>query len=356
VRAKMFVDGRLNADMVGQSAYGLGKLFGVNVAKRYKVMGCQGGGWRCCGAPACLPCALAPEASLPMRPQPRRWSPSRAHAAPRTLSAHASALPRPQPSRHPPPPTAHCPNQGAHRRGGQDRRRRAPLPREAPARGRGACGRASPRHRGWGCGGRGRSLAAAGCTGSGAHTRAAAGRAPRRSPLASHLPDRPPLPLSPPLAPLQEKLSPLLAMYRAPDFKTAVDVGAAPMGGRAGVALGAPGVGLAQGGGGRAQAARRDCRRRCGCGPRGRLLGEAKRERRRVVAAKHHCLLPLASSRGPLAVGWPSLSEARGLGGCVQGRDACAACCTLLHAAAALGVLGCRPREKGRGRAPGPTA
>jgi hypothetical protein len=37
VRAKMFVDGRLNPDMVGQSAYGLGKLFGVNVPQRYKV-------------------------------------------------------------------------------------------------------------------------------------------------------------------------------------------------------------------------------------------------------------------------------------------------------------------------------
>lgn len=33
----MFVDGRLNADMVGQSAYGLGKLFGINVPKKYKV-------------------------------------------------------------------------------------------------------------------------------------------------------------------------------------------------------------------------------------------------------------------------------------------------------------------------------
>ncbi|KAI8477186.1 MAG: acetaldehyde dehydrogenase [Monoraphidium minutum] len=38
VRSKMFVDGRLNADMVGQSAYGLGKLFGVNVPKKYKVL------------------------------------------------------------------------------------------------------------------------------------------------------------------------------------------------------------------------------------------------------------------------------------------------------------------------------
>jgi len=37
VRAKMFVDGRLNPDMVGQSAYGLGKLFGVNVPRKYKV-------------------------------------------------------------------------------------------------------------------------------------------------------------------------------------------------------------------------------------------------------------------------------------------------------------------------------
>jgi hypothetical protein len=40
VRAKMFVDGRLNPDMVGQSAYGLGKLFGVNVPKKYKVGRC----------------------------------------------------------------------------------------------------------------------------------------------------------------------------------------------------------------------------------------------------------------------------------------------------------------------------
>lgn len=38
VRAKMFVDGRLNADIVGQSAYALGKLFGVNVPKRAKVL------------------------------------------------------------------------------------------------------------------------------------------------------------------------------------------------------------------------------------------------------------------------------------------------------------------------------
>ncbi|GBG00655.1 hypothetical protein Rsub_13389, partial [Raphidocelis subcapitata] len=38
VRSKMFVDGRLNPDMVGQSAYGLGKLFGVNVPKRFKVL------------------------------------------------------------------------------------------------------------------------------------------------------------------------------------------------------------------------------------------------------------------------------------------------------------------------------
>jgi hypothetical protein len=37
----MFVDGRLNADMVGQSAYGLGRLFGVNVDKKYKVGGCR---------------------------------------------------------------------------------------------------------------------------------------------------------------------------------------------------------------------------------------------------------------------------------------------------------------------------
>ena len=38
VRAKMFVDGRLNPDIVGQSAHALGKLFGVNVPKRFKVL------------------------------------------------------------------------------------------------------------------------------------------------------------------------------------------------------------------------------------------------------------------------------------------------------------------------------
>lgn len=49
VRAKMFIDGRLNPDMVGQSAYGLGKLFGVNVAKKYKVRAQPGRAGR--GAP-----------------------------------------------------------------------------------------------------------------------------------------------------------------------------------------------------------------------------------------------------------------------------------------------------------------
>ena len=38
VRSKMFVDGRLNPDIVGQSAYALGKLFGVDAPKSAKVL------------------------------------------------------------------------------------------------------------------------------------------------------------------------------------------------------------------------------------------------------------------------------------------------------------------------------